>query len=225
MKKALLLGALLASLAPVSHAATATFSYSGPPVAIPDGADLTGSAPGAQVGAPIVVTGFMNPVSKVSLSIDGTSCTANVGATTVGIDHSFVNDLRITLRAPNGTEVEVIHNTDGSGNNLCQVVLDDDSAGPSIQSVVSANAPFTGSYTPYASLAAFAGGSANGTWTLLAQDFYSQDLGNIRAWSITITDDSIPPVAVPTLSVFGMLGLGSLLGAAGLRRVRQRKAR
>ena len=66
----------------------------------------------------------------------------------------------------------VINNTDGSGNNFCQVVLDDESSGPSIQSVVTSQAPFTGTYVANALLSAFDGEDLNGTWELEAQDYF-----------------------------------------------------
>lgn len=181
-----------------ASAATTTFSYSGPPVAIPDssGADI----PGTQVGAPISVSGLAGLVTGITMSIDGTACSATAGSTTVGIDHTFVNDLQITLRSPSGTDVLVISRTDGGGNNFCQVVLDD-SAATSIQTVVSSQAPFTGTWLPNAPLSAFIGEDPNGTWTLLAQDFFVADTGNIRAWSVTITDNS-----APTASSVGMSG-------------------
>ena len=52
-----------------------------------------------------------------------------------GIDHTFVNDLRITLHSPTGTAIQVIRNTDGSGNNFCQTLLDDAGTDGSIQAV------------------------------------------------------------------------------------------
>ncbi|KAB2966325.1 IPTL-CTERM sorting domain-containing protein [Zoogloea sp.] len=206
----------------LAHAATTTFSYSGPAVPIPDGVDLSGSLPGAEVGAPIAVSGLTGLVGKVTLSIDGTACSATEGSTTVGIDHTYVNDLGIKLRSPTGTEVVVILNTDGSGNNLCQVVLDD-AAPTSIQTAVTAQAPFTGTWAPNAPLSAFAGQSANGTWTLLAQDFFSNDIGSIRAWSITITDAVPIPTAIPTLSQWGMLILSSLLAFGSVVLMRRRR--
>jgi len=172
----------------LTHAAGPTsFSYAGAAVPIPDAADLSGNLPGAEVGASINVTGMAGTITKVTMSIDGTACNATAGSTTVGIDHSFVNDLKITLRSPAGTRVLVINNTDGGGNNFCQVVLDDASAGANIQTAVTAQAPFTGSWIPNAPLAGFIGQTANGSWTLLAQDFFSSDTGNIRAWTVTIT--------------------------------------
>lgn len=199
-------------------AATTTFSYSGPPVSIPDSPDCV--VPGAQVGAPILVSGLAGSIANVTMSIDGTECTTTAGSTTVGIDHSYVSDLKITLRSPDGTEVLVINQIDEGGNNFCQVVLDD-TAATSIQAFGPIE-PFTGTWQPNAPLSAFSGETANGTWTLLAQDFCDEDTGNIRAWSITITDD---PASVPTLSEWGMIifmvfaGLGSVSYLRRQRRV------
>uniref|UniRef100_A0A1A7GEI0 Filamentous haemagglutinin outer membrane protein n=1 Tax=biofilter metagenome TaxID=1070537 RepID=A0A1A7GEI0_9ZZZZ len=199
----------VALLACCAWANAASFSYTGPAVPIPDGADLSGNNPGAAVSAPITVSGLTQPIAKVTMSIDGQTCTATAGATTVGIDHTFVNDLRISLRSPAGTTVVVIQNTDGSGNNLCQVVLDDDSSGPSIQTVVTASAPFTGNYTPNAPLSAFMGEDANGVWALQAQDFFSQDTGSIRAWTINITEMQAQAITFTSAAPVGAVVGGS----------------
>ena len=121
-------------------------------------------------------------MQKVSVSIDGTDCSA-----APGISHTYVEDLVISLRSPAGTQVTLINHVGESGDHLCQVVLDDESAGPSIQTVTRESAPFTGTYKPNASLSAFAGEAANGNWSLVAQDYSSIDVGSIRAWSIHIT--------------------------------------
>ncbi len=191
-----------------AFAATTTFSYLGPPVPIPDAADLTGTNPGAQVGAPITVSGLAGSVASLTMSIDGTVCSAVAGSVTVGLDHTFVNDLVITLSSPGGAQVVVINQTDGGGNNFCQVVLDD-TAATSIQTAVTADAPFTGTWQPASLLSAFAGEAPNGTWTLLAQDFFAADTGNIRAWSITITDNSAPTASSVTIT--GTPGVGAIL--------------
>ena len=137
----------------------------------------------------------------VDLRIDGTACSVTAGSPTVGIDHSFINDLESTSIAPDGTLVKVIDNTDGSGNNLCQTLLDDESAGPSIQGVSSASAPFTGSFAPAAPLSAFDGVAVNGDWRLQAQDFFNQDTGNIRAWSLIVTPAVCSDIGPPSVLV------------------------
>ncbi|MEO8503302.1 MAG: S8 family serine peptidase [Acidobacteriota bacterium] len=174
------------SLKTGSPGASSIFSYAGPVVAIPDGADGSGTLPGAPVAATLAVAGSGN-IYDVNFSIDGTACSATAGSTTVGLDHSWVNDLQLTLISPSSTSVLVINHTDGSGNNFCQTVLDDEGAGASIQSVATAAAPFTGNFTPNSSLAVLQGEIGNGNWQLQAQDFFQFDTGNIRAFSVVIT--------------------------------------
>lgn len=164
-----------------------TISYTGPPVPIPDAGDLSGSNPGAPAIATLNVAGVTGAIYDINFSFDGTSCSSTAGSTTVGLDHTFVSDLKITLTSPTGTPVLLINGADSSGNNFCQTVLDDEGGGPSIQSVVSGNAPFTGNFTPNAPLATFNGEAPNGNWQLQAQDFFSGDTGNIRAFSLIIT--------------------------------------
>lgn len=98
--------------------------------------------------------------------------------------------LRVDSSVPCGTAVLAIDNTDGSGNKLCQTALDDASSGPSIQSVQTADEPFTGSFTPNAPFSVWRGENADGDWSFAVQDFFSQDDGNIRAFSITILTSS-----------------------------------
>ena len=208
-----------------TDAATTTFSYSGPPVPIPDGGS---EQPGPQVAALIVVSGVALPVAKIVVSIDGTQCNTDSGSTTVGIDHSFVGDLVLTLRSPVLTQVKIIDEVGASGHNFCQVVLDD-AAVMSIQNALpgdppAGEAPFTGTWRPESALSAFNGQTANGTWSLLAQDEEVGGTGSIRAWSIIITDAPIPPpipptataLPIPTLSAWAKIMLALLvLVAAG----------
>ncbi|WP_165371638.1 S8 family serine peptidase [Pseudolysobacter antarcticus] len=177
-----------------------TTTYAGTVVPIPDAADLSGSAPGAPAIAPLAISGISGNIYSTVLSIDGSACSATAGSTTVGIDHSFINDLRITLTSPAATSVLVVNNTDGSGNNMCQTILDDTGA-TSIQSVVTAQAPFTGTFAPNSPLSAMRGQNPNGTWNLQAQDFFASDTGNIRAFSVTVTPAVCnAPVAAPVIT-------------------------
>jgi subtilisin-like proprotein convertase family protein len=53
---------------------------------------------------------------------------ANIGSTTVGVDHTWVGDLTFTLTSPSGRTVKLLNRAGGainSGNNFCQMFLDD----------------------------------------------------------------------------------------------------
>ena len=168
------------------------FSYSGAPVAIPDA--------GTSANALLTLPALAGTIGDLDLSIDGSSCSINVGSTTVGIDHTYLSDLEVRLLAPDGTSVTAISLVGGSGNNFCQTLLDDESAGGSIQTT--GVAPYTGSFKPRSPLTAFDGKNTAGTWTLQAQDFAVADTGTIRAFSIGVTPTvcNAPPAA-PVASI------------------------
>jgi uncharacterized repeat protein (TIGR01451 family) len=175
-----------------------TASYGGPVLPIPDGGNPPSALnefPGAPAVAPVAVSGVSGRIAKLTFSLDGTVCTTAAGATTVGVDHTFVNDLTFDLQSPQGTTMRLISRVDFGGHNFCQVVLDDATPNPSIQTVTSSQAPFTGTWQPNVPLAAFAGEDPNGTWNLIAIDHFGQDTGSIRAFSLVITPASCSAAA------------------------------
>jgi subtilisin-like proprotein convertase family protein len=167
---------------PDTGTATATVSYAGPPVPIPNNTAAT-------ITIPIEVSGVSGAISDLNFSFDGTSCTADIGATTVGLDHTWVGDLIITLTSPQGTTVTLMNQPGGSGNggnNFCNTVLDD-GATALIQSILLTGAPWTGAFKPASPLAAFNGEIGNGTWTLSVTDVFPADGGNVRAFSLAFS--------------------------------------
>ncbi|MFC5104289.1 S8 family serine peptidase [Kibdelosporangium philippinense] len=153
------------------------FAYTGAPLAIPDN-DPTG------VTAPIQVSGI-GPASRVTVSIDGTECTATEGATTVGLDHTYVGDLVGTLRSPTGATATLFSGNGSSGNNMCKVVFDD-TAAKSFRDALDINAPYSGSWRPIQQLEGIIG-SADGTWTLHVRDAAGRDVGSLRAVSLHVS--------------------------------------
>ncbi|MFD4676771.1 S8 family serine peptidase [Lentzea sp. NPDC058450] len=154
-----------------------TFAYSGAPIAIPDN-DQTG------VSISLPVTG-VGAASNLKFSVDGATCTAADGATTVGIDHTFVGDLVGTLTSPAGKSVTLFSRSGGTGSNICQAVFTDDAALP-FSSVTSAQAPFTGSWKPVTPLSALTADPADGTWTFKVADVVGTDRGSLRAVTLSI---------------------------------------
>jgi subtilisin family serine protease len=161
---------------------TTVISYTGPPVPIDPNLPSV-------VTIPITVSGLSSPIGGLKFSFDGSGCTSAIGATTVGLDHTWVGDLVITLTSPQGATVTLMNQPGGpfnSGNNFCNTVLDD-SATALIQGISPAGAPYTGSFKPASPLAAFNGQNGNGTWTLTVSDVASFDGGNVRAFSLAFT--------------------------------------
>jgi subtilisin-like proprotein convertase family protein len=166
-----------------------TFTYSGAVTAIPDN-NPTG------VSIPLTVSGLAGAISDLNFRFNGTSCNATAGSTTVGLDHTWVGDLIVTLTSPGGVSCVVIDRpgvpattTGNGGNNFCNTVMDDQ-ATTALEGAAATSAPFTGSWTPNNPLSVFNGINGNGTWTLNVTDRASQDTGNIRSFSLVISASS-----------------------------------
>jgi subtilisin-like proprotein convertase family protein len=162
-------------------------SYAGAAVSIPDN-DVAG------VNVPLTVSG-VGSLATLAFSLDGTACSTAIGATTVGVDHTWVGDLVFNLTSPSGTTVTLMNRPGGtgnSGNNFCQTKLVDGAAS-SIQTITSAGAPWTGTFAPASPEAAFAGENATGTWVLNVSDHVATDTGHVRAFSLDATTFSCTP--------------------------------
>jgi len=144
---------------------------------------------------PLIVKGFPGPVAKVVFNIDGATCSADDGATTVGVDHTWVGDLTFRLTSPGGrsaTPIDAPGGQGNSGNNFCQTVLDDAAPNP-IQGIGAGQAPFTGTFKPLQPASVFVGGDPNGTWKVHVTDNAVLDTGNVRAFSLDLSGFTCAP--------------------------------
>jgi subtilisin-like proprotein convertase family protein len=130
------------------------------PVNIPDN--------GPAVTSSIIVSGFTQNMSDINVNMN--------------INHSYVEDLRITLIAPDGTRVPLVDGVWGDGDDFTNTTLDDEAS----VSITGGVAPFTGSFRPISPLSVLYGTSANGTWSLEIQDTASGDVGTLLNWSVQI---------------------------------------
>ena len=161
-----------------------TIAYTGAAVDIPDG-DAAG------VNILITVSGLHGNVPDINFSIDGSACSTAVGSATVGLSHSWVGDLVLTLTSPGGKTITLIDSPEdgspgSSGHNFCQTVLDDQDTDVSIDTITSDNAPYTGRFLPHEPLAAFNAEPADGIWTLHVVDRARGETGTLRAFSLAI---------------------------------------
>lgn len=188
------LGTAQFTLASATTAGSAsTFSYAGAVVPITDN-NQNG------VNASLVISGATSVIQDLNFIVQGTVSSATVGATTVGIDHSWIGDMRAVLTSPAGTPVtlwNLIDNTaappaDGqcAANNIHQLTLDDASAGANVDAScpgTTNTGPLTGSRRPANPLSDFNGENPNGTWTLNVNDVAATDTGSIRNFGLIIT--------------------------------------
>jgi len=111
----------------------------------------------------------------------------------VQITHSWVGDLTIALRSPQGTEVVLLDrpgvpgsSTGCSDNNLD--VTFDDASGVDLESHCAGTTPwYQGVAAPAQPLAAFNGETTAGTWTLIVSDAVAQDSGTLIDWELLST--------------------------------------
>ncbi|WP_179344418.1 thrombospondin type 3 repeat-containing protein [Winogradskyella ursingii] len=117
-----------------------------------------------------------------TINVPTTSLITDVNVT-VNITHTWVNDLELTLVAPNGTIV-ILSNRNGAANtqNYTNTVFDQEATEP----ISSGSAPFTGTFVPDGDLSVYYGAFSGGDWTLNVSDNAGFDTGTIDSWTLEI---------------------------------------
>lgn len=126
------------------------------------------------------------PVVTKSINVTTPDVTISSVKATLGITHTWMNDLVIALEHPDATQVTLFNRNCGNSNGTANLTFSDDNA-----TIPAACAGVTGTYSPAAPLSAFAGKSSIGTWGLLVADFYNGDIGNIGNWTLEICTQQI----------------------------------
>ncbi len=101
---------------------------------------------------------------------------------TLNIDHTFDEDLRITLVAPDGSRVILVDQVGSGGDNFINTVLDDEAA----ISIASGTAPFTGRFRPSQLLSALDDKASSGSWRLVVTDLNPSDTGTLNSWQLEL---------------------------------------
>lgn len=101
----------------------------------------------------------------------------------IDIDHTWVQDLDITLTSPNGTSIVLFQN-ECTDENKIDITYDDE-----VNSSISCGtSPISGTFKPTNFLAGFYGEESKGTWTLIVHDDYNGDQGELLNWSLEICE-------------------------------------
>ncbi len=127
--------------------------------------DVTQSAAGLPIAIPDNNT--TGAVSSMTVTTNGTISRADV---TVGITHTYIGDLTVTVVCPSGTTQVVHSKAGGSADNIAQT------------------------YT----ITACVGQAAGGTWTLKAVDSASTDAGTLDSFKLQMQVAGATPNLAPT---------------------------
>jgi subtilisin-like proprotein convertase family protein len=135
-----------------------------------NGEAVPGTAGQNYLSSALTVAGVCPNVITASTFID----------VTVNLTHTFVGDLVIYLRSPNGTNLLLSSLNGGGGDNYTNTHF----ITSSTTNIAGGIAPYTGNYLPEAGFAGLNGSPINGTWTLFIGDDFGGDVGTFLNWSI-----------------------------------------
>lgn len=146
------------------------YAIKAPNVVIPDLGTVTDN----------IVMGGTGPVTSVEVFLS--------------IQHTYVNDLRITLTAPNSQVRNlIVQHGGGNSSGILTFIVD----GGTLTSAANFLAPWSNVAGPDAAMGTFGGSNVNGTWTLTVQDMVAGDSGWLLGWGIRLNGAliGIPPIS------------------------------
>lgn len=127
---------------------------------------------------PLSVSGIGNISSSLGLS-----------SVSINISHTWIAQLEIYLRAPDGSTVPLSIQNGGSGNNYTATCF----SGTANTALENGAAPFTGNYIPDGYLGIVNNGqNGDGVWNLCVKDIATGDTGSVTGWSLNFTT-GLPP--------------------------------
>jgi subtilisin-like proprotein convertase family protein len=133
----------------------------------------TGELTVTTADAAVPIRDYASVEQHVEVAAD---CTIGRAAVVLDLDHSYVADLRVTVRAPSGTEVVLHNHRSGSRRSLATTIDWDDRRGL---------------------LHALAGQNARGRWTLAVRDSVGADTGMLTSFGLRLTCGAVAAVAAP----------------------------
>jgi subtilisin-like proprotein convertase family protein len=92
------------------------------------------------------------------------------------------SDLQVFLIGLDGTRIEPFNGVGGNGDDFQNTIWDDAAS----TSIISANAPFAGTYRPSSSLSLLDVKTVTGAWTLEVRDNTRLQTGTLNSWSFTV---------------------------------------
>jgi subtilisin-like proprotein convertase family protein len=128
----------------------------------------------------------------------------------IDIAHTWTGDMQITLESPAGTQVLIFDGSaDGCSGDDLMVRFDDESVNALDCQAGTADAFPEADYIPSNALAAFAGESTLGDWTLSIEDTAGGDPGILNTWALNYAHDVTGTPLEVVLDANGMFTLNA----------------
>jgi subtilisin-like proprotein convertase family protein len=133
-----------------------------------------------EVCFPVTVNGLPNQINTTTFGLTQVC---------INITHTYDSDLKIKLKAPDGTVILLASNDGGAGDNYTNTCFAANGANGTIDGGA---APFTGTFAPFQSTNIMNNlQDPNGIWYLCALDEVPSDSGHLYSFSITFGNN--PP--------------------------------
>lgn len=132
--------------------------------------------------APIRPTDIKSEIEVRGLTGNITECSV-----AVNITHSRTGDLKVWLRSPNGTGIQLVSNEGGRGDNFVDTVFSESST----SQIQNAGPPYTGVFQPAGNLNTLNGERPDGIWTLEITDGKWWGGGALNDWKLILETDVV----------------------------------
>jgi subtilisin-like proprotein convertase family protein len=159
----------------------------------------TGNASSGTISVSVPDASAVGATSTIPVTLPAGAIITNMRVT-LNLTHTWISDMVINLRAPNGQILNLFNGHGGNGDDLVNTVI----SSTGTASLASGTAPFTGTFAATAAIgvgptgnastaANFAAlyGTPNGNWVLALRDLFGGDLGTLTGWNLSI-DYTIP---------------------------------
>jgi subtilisin-like proprotein convertase family protein len=136
---------------------------------------------------PLAISATGTPIISSNLTISSSQNIGSVDVINVTGTHSYIADVRIEIKHPNGT-YKVLYPSGQCGSNDNFSFSFSDGAATNISSAPCTPSPVGqgGTYKPSAALSPFIGLTASGVWQLRVSDVAAQDGGNLNSWGLNV---------------------------------------
>jgi subtilisin-like proprotein convertase family protein len=158
---------------------------------------------------PIAISASGTPTINSLLTIPIDMVINDVNVISLTGTHTWVNDLKFTLIAPDLTERLIWSQPCGNDDNF-NINFDDEAAPGSWPCP-----PTDGlTYRPSNTLSFFDGKHSNGTWKMKVQDVANQDGGSLNSWGLRVCGDLVCQLSVNQTSGTGQGSLPAAISCA-----------